>query len=111
MASRCSLCLGSSSCTAQSYGIVVIVRQASLTARTMMHQSQLPLTKWFLTVYLLTQLKTNIVALSLRRQLGITWKAAWLLKHKLVEAMRQRESGRPLSGDVRIDGRISWRRA
>jgi len=74
-----------------------------------MHQWQLPLTKWFLAVYLLTQLKTDIAALSLRRQLGITWKAAWLLKHKLMEAMRQR--GRPLSGDLRIDGRISWRRA
>ena len=77
--------------------------QTSLTAGTMMHQSQLPLTKWFLAVYLVTQLKTDIAALSLRRQLGITWKAAWLLKHKLMEAMRQCESGRPLSGDVRID--------
>jgi hypothetical protein len=29
------------------------------------------------------------------RQLGISWKAAWLLKHKLMEAMAQREADRP----------------
>jgi ribosomal protein L37AE/L43A len=77
--------------------------QTSLTAGTMMHQSQLPLTKWFLAIYLVTQSKTNIAALALRRQLGISWKAAWLLKHKLMDAMRQREDSQPLCGDVRID--------
>ena len=77
--------------------------QTSLTGGTMMHQSQLPLTKWFLAIYLVTQSKTNIAALALRRQLGISWKAAWLLRHKLMDAMRQREDGQPLSGDVRVD--------
>lgn len=77
--------------------------QTSLTAGTMMHQSQLPLTKWFLAIYLVTQSKTNIAALALMRQLGVSWRAAWLLKHKLMEAMRQREDSLPLSGDVRID--------
>lgn len=75
----------------------------SLTSGTMMHQSQLPLTKWFLAIYLVTQSKTNIAALALMRQVEISWKAAWLLKHKIMEAMRQREEGQPLSGDVRID--------
>lgn len=68
-----------------------------------MHQSQLPLTKWFLAVYLMTQSKNNIAALALRRELGITWRAAWLLKHKLMDAMRQRENCQPLSGDIRVD--------
>jgi len=77
--------------------------QTSLTAGTMMHQSQLPLTKWFLAVYLMTQSKNNIAALALRRELGITWRAAWLLKHKLMDAMRQRENCQPLSGDIRVD--------
>ena len=77
--------------------------QTTLTAGTMMHQSQLPLTTWFLAIYLMTQSKTNIAALALRRQLGISWKAAWLLKHKLMDAMRQREDGQPLGGDVRVD--------
>lgn len=36
----------------------------------------------------------------MKRQLGITWKAAWLLKHKLMEVMVQREAKKPLQGDV-----------
>ena len=68
-----------------------------------MELRHLPLTKWFLAIYLITQPKTNIAALALMRQLGISWKAAWLLKHKLMAAMAQREADRPLEGDVRVD--------
>ena len=50
-----------------------------------MEHSRLPLGKWFLAMYLMTQSKTNIAALALMRQLGISWRAAWLLKHKLME--------------------------
>ena len=69
----------------------------------MMEHSRLPLTKWYLAIYLITQSKTNIAALALRRQLGISWRAAWLLKHKVMQAMYERELDRPLYGDVRID--------
>ena len=44
----------------------------------------------------MTQSKSNIAALALMRQLGISRKAAWLLKHKLMEAMRLREADQPL---------------
>ena len=77
--------------------------QTSLTSGTLMVHSRLPLTKWFLAIYLITQSKTSIAALALRRQVGLSWRAAWFLKHKLMEAMRQREADRPLHGDVRID--------
>ena len=68
-----------------------------------MEHGHLPLTKWFLAIYLITQPKTNIAALALMRQLSISWKAAWLLKHKRMEAMAQREADRPLEGDIRVD--------
>jgi transposase-like protein len=77
--------------------------QTSLLAGTIMEHGRLPLTKWYLAIYLMTQSKTNIAALALMRQLGISWKAAWLLKHKLMEAMRQREADQPLEGDIRVD--------
>lgn len=77
--------------------------QCSLRSGTMMEHSRLPLRTWYLAMYLVTQSKTNMAALELRRHLGVSWRTAWLLKHKLMEAMRQRESGRALSGDVRID--------
>ena len=77
--------------------------QTSLRAGTVMEHGRLPLTKWYLAIYLVTQSKTNIAALALMRQLGVSWKAAWLLKHKLMEVMAQREADRPLSGDIRVD--------
>jgi len=39
-------------------------------------------------VYLMTQSTTNIATLALMRQFGISWKATWLVKHKLMEAIR-----------------------
>ena len=78
-------------------------KQTSLTAGTMLQGTRLPLTKWFLAIYLMTQSKTQIAALALMRHLDISWKAAWLLKHKLMEAMFQREQGLPLRGIVVID--------
>lgn len=77
--------------------------QCSLRAGTLMQHSHLPLRTWCLAIYLVTQSKNNISALTLKRQLGISWRAAWLLKHKLMEAMRQREAACPLQGDVRVD--------
>ena len=77
--------------------------QTSLISGTGLEHTRLALTTWFLAIYLVTQSKTQIAALALRRQLGVSWKAAWLLHHKLMEAMRQREAQRPLAGDVRID--------
>lgn len=77
--------------------------QCSLRAGTIMEHGRLPLTTWYLAIYLMTQSKTNIAALAMMRQLGISWKAAWLLKHKLMEVMAQREAQQPLAGDVRVD--------
>jgi transposase-like protein len=77
--------------------------QTSLTSGTLLHHTRLALTQWFLAIYLVTQSKTQIAALALRRQVGVSWKTAWLLHHKLMEAMHQREAGQPLAGEVRID--------
>lgn len=77
--------------------------QTSLRSGTIMEHSLLPLTTWYLAIYLMTQSKTNIAALAMKRQLGVSWKAAWLIKHKLMEVMAQREAERPLMGDIRVD--------
>lgn len=77
--------------------------QASLTAGTLFEHTQLPLTTWFLALYLISQSKSNIAALELSRHLGVSWKTAWLLKHKIMEAMYRREQERPLHGAVSLD--------
>ena len=54
-------------------------------------------------MHLLTQSKNNVAALELMRHLGVCYKTAWLMKHKLMEVMRVREDGRQLDGRVEID--------
>lgn len=77
--------------------------QCSLTSGTIFGATKLPLTRWFLAMHLLTQSKNNVAALELMRHLGVCYKTAWLIKHKLMEVMRVREEGRQLDGRVEID--------
>ena len=42
-------------------------------------------------------------ALALRRQLGVSYNTAWLLKHKLMQAMIERDSDQALGGIVQMD--------
>jgi len=44
----------------------------------------LRLTTWFLAIILLTQSKTGLPALALGRHLGVAYKTAWLVQHKLM---------------------------
>lgn len=76
--------------------------QTSLRAGTLFDSTQLPLTTWFLALYLLTQGKTNMAALELTRHLGVCYCTAWRLKHKLMQAMTTREAKRQLGGIVQI---------
>jgi len=77
--------------------------QCSLISGTMFEATKLPLSRWFLAMQLLTQAKNNVSALELMRQLGVSYRTAWLLKHKIMEAMRQREEHRELDGRVEMD--------
>jgi transposase-like protein len=78
-------------------------RQCSLIRGTMFEASKLPLSRWFVAMQLLTQSKNNVSALELMRQLGVSYRTAWLVKHKIMEAMRVREQPRELEGRVEMD--------
>jgi len=78
-------------------------QQCSLISGTLFEATKLPLSRWFLAMQLLTQSKNNVSALELKRQLGVSYRSAWLLKHKIMEAMRVREQHRELDGRVEID--------
>jgi hypothetical protein len=77
--------------------------QCSATSGTIFEASKLPLTIWFLAMQLLTQSKTNVSALELKRHLGVCYRTAWLVKHKILEGMRLAEADRQLTGRVEID--------
>lgn len=77
--------------------------QCSLVSGTVFESSRLPLPTWFLAMHLMTQAKNNVSALELKRHLGVSYPTAWLLKHKLMQVMVDREQGRQLTGRVEID--------
>ena len=77
--------------------------QASLIAGTLFQSSKLPLTTWFLAIYLISQAKTGLSALALKRHLGVSYPTAWLVHHKLMQAMADREDLYQLSGKVQVD--------
>ena len=77
--------------------------QCSVISGTVFEATKLPLSRWFLAMHLLTQSKNNVAALELQRHLGVCYKTAWHMKHKLMEVLREREDSRQLQGRVEID--------
>jgi transposase-like protein len=77
--------------------------QTSLTAGSLLEHTKLPLTTWFLAIYLISQAKTGLSAMALMRQLGVSYPTAWLLHQKINRAMARQEGTHRLSGDVQID--------
>ncbi|MGA3170868.1 MAG: IS1595 family transposase [Chthoniobacteraceae bacterium] len=60
----------------------------SATSGTIFHDSHLPLVKWFMAIYLMTESKKGISALQMKRTLAISYKTAWYLCHRIRGAMR-----------------------
>ncbi len=73
--------------------------QFSVTAGTIFHDSHLSLWKWFITTALLCEAKKGISACQIQRTVGMSYKTAWYLCHRIRAAMV--ETGKPL-----LDGKI-----
>jgi transposase-like protein len=78
-------------------------KQTSVTSGTIFHSTNLPLTKWFLAIYLMTQSKNGISQLELARQVGVSSNTGATMYHKIAQVMMEREDDNPLSGDIEID--------
>ena len=77
--------------------------QTSLTAGSLFEHTKLPLRIWFLALYFISQAKTGLSALALKRHLGVSYPTAWALHHKINRAMAAREAAHTLSGEVQLD--------
>jgi transposase-like protein len=76
--------------------------QFTVTAGTIFNDSHLPLTKWFLATLLLCEAKKGMSACQIQRTLGISYKTAWYLCHRIRAAMV--EAQKPmLDGKVEMD--------
>lgn len=105
---RCPRCACSAHCVLTGgaqrlYQCNACHHQTSLTAGTLFSSTKLPLSRWFLAVYLLSQAKTGLSALDLKRQIGVSYPTAWLMHHKVMKTMAQRDAMHRLSGMVQID--------
>ncbi len=62
-------------------------KQYSVTVGTVFESSKIPLHKWVLATYLLSASKKGLSAHQLHRMLGVTYKTAWFMAHRIREAM------------------------
>ena len=67
------------------------------------HKSRTPLQKWFYAMYLFTTTRHGVPAKELQRQLGVTYKTAFRMAHKIREYMGAVDGDPPLTGHVEID--------
>jgi transposase-like protein len=74
----------------------------TVTTGTVMESSHIPLHKWLLAFYFMSSSKKGISSHQLHRSLGITYKSAWFLSHRVREAMAAGGLALPLCGAGQI---------
>lgn len=73
----------------------------SVRTGTVFERSHIPLHKWLLATHLMAASKKSISAHQLHRMLGITYKSAWFMCHRIREAMSPAARG-PLGGEGKV---------
>ena len=63
-------------------------KQFTVTVGTLFERSHIPLTKWLAAFHLMAASKKGMSAHQLHRMLGVTYKTAWFMAHRIREAMR-----------------------
>ena len=74
----------------------------SVLSGTIFHDTHLSLTKWFCAAYLMGESKKGMSANQLKRTLGVSYKTAWYLCHRIRKAMTE-HNPEPLNGVVEVD--------
>jgi transposase-like protein len=73
----------------------------SATTGTLFHDSHLPLRKWFMAMALMAEAKKGISANQVARHIGVQYKTAWHLCHRIRKAMEELNAA-PLGGEGKI---------
>jgi transposase-like protein len=81
------------------YQCLACGKQFSATSGTIFNDTHLPLTKWFMAIAMICEAKKGMSALQLQRHLGVNYRTAWHLAHRIREAM---QDGSLLSGEVTV---------
>lgn len=75
--------------------------QFTVTVGTVFEKSKIPLNKWLLANHLLCASKKGMSAAQIGRMLGVTYKTAWFMMHRIREAMKNDNPG-PLGGEGKV---------
>jgi transposase-like protein len=78
-------------------------KQFSVLTGTFAENTKIPLTKWFLAMYILNNHSKGISSLQLAQWLDVTQKTAWFLNHRIREMLNQTGDSAQLDGTVEID--------
>src|ERR1700730_184805 len=73
--------------------------QFTVTVGTVLERSKIPLTKWLMAAHIFNSGKNGVSAHEIHRSLGVTYKTAWFMMHRLREAMNEL-SPTPMGGEV-----------
>lgn len=68
-------------------------KQFSVTVGTVFERSKIPLNKWLMAVHLMCASKKAISSHQIHRMLGVTYKSAWFMTHRIREAMTCENGG------------------
>jgi transposase-like protein len=74
-------------------------KQFTVMVGTLFERSHIPLNKWLMAAFLLCASKKGISAHQVHRMMGITYKSAWFMMHRLREAMRPLKDMSPKGGE------------
>jgi transposase-like protein len=69
---------------------------------TIFENSKVPLHYWLQCIYLMTSSKKGMSSHQLHRILGVTYKTAWFMSHRIREAMRIDNHDAPLGGEGKV---------
>lgn len=77
-------------------------KQFTVMVGTVFERSHIPLNKWLMAAFLLCASKKGVSAHQMHRMLGITYKSAWFMMHRLREAMKVDPKAGPLGGEGKV---------
>jgi transposase-like protein len=99
---RCDAAKGISRVKGRGYECESCGYKYSVLAGTIFHDTKLPLVKWFAATYLMCESRKGISANQMKRTLGVSYKTAWYLCHRIRAAMGSVVQ-RPLEGVIELD--------
>jgi transposase-like protein len=74
----------------------------TVTVGTLYERSHIPLNKWLAATHLMMASKKGMSAMQIHRMLGVSYKSAWFMCHRIRESLRDTKLDTPLGGQNKV---------